>query len=169
MKLSILLIAALLFVGAVNAQSFSGFSGFFGPLHKPVNKSNPFSHSTTPLPDSTFFGFRPVASLIVQAFPGNFTQAGAGISLEHDTYKPSTTNMYTDWSAFLLAYGGYSLQALTTPIPPTTPTSVFGVGAGVSILNKRISLGGEYAFKNPDPTNNNHWLFTVGTSLSIIP
>lgn len=159
MKFKVLL-AALLFIGASASAQYKGFNGFFSPMSKPAAvKANPFAHSTTPLPDSTFLGFRPVASVVVQAYPGGIALAGIGVSFEHDTYNASTGNFYTDWSFALLGYAGGN-------VAPTSVQGVTAAGLNVSLFNKRLSVGGAYNFIPLLP--GQHWLVTIGTSLSII-
>lgn len=164
-----MIILILLSVGI--ASSCSAQVNFFGPLavhYRPAAKNN-FVRLTTPLPDSTYFGVRPVASVVVQAFPGNFSLAGLGAILEHDTYNATTGNMYTDWGIAALFYAGGNIpQATTTPAPPTTPSAVTAFGLNGSFFNKRVSIGYAYALKPVQLGSRNHSLFTVGTSFAII-
>lgn len=135
--------------------------GLFSPLAKQYRPAprNQFAHVTTALPDSTFTGFRAVASVVVQAYPGAFTLAGVGFSYEHDTYNTSTQNMYTNWSIAGLVYAGGS-------IAPSTPGAVVGLGPNLSLFNKRVSIGGAYLFT--PASNGSHFVVTLGTSLSFI-
>lgn len=155
MKNFIAIIALLLIGASVNAQSI------FKPMPKPYSVAHGNKlRLTTSLPDSTFLGFRFVASAVVQAYPGSIALAGLGFSYEHDTWNASTGNFYADYSVALLAYAGGS-------VAPTDLKAATAVGLNVSILNKRLSVGGAYNFL-PASSNGSHWLLTIGTSFSII-
>lgn len=154
MKIKLLVLSFFLFSIGAKAQIFS-------PRPKPIHQAiSPYARATTPLPDSTFKGLRLDASLVVQAYPGSLSLAGVGLVWESDTYNNTTGNWYTNVSAGVFLYAGGS-------IAPTNLQAATALGANVSFLNKRISVGGAYNFL-PASSNGSHFLFTLGTSIPII-
>lgn len=152
MKLSVLILVLVLAVsGSVTAQSF------FKPLPKLQKKYSLSMNATTPAPDSTFTGIRPIVSAAVYGYTkesGSSLFTGAGVSYEHDTYSLSTQKWYTDWSVGALFYAGGTSA-------PTGITGVTAMGVAVSFFNKLLSVGGAYNFQTKG------FMPTIGASISL--
>ena len=157
MKVLLLMLTMALIGGACFSQNnYHGFDGFWEHLPRYASaKQFRNMKATTLLPDSTYRGFRPLGSLVVQAYPGGSTLAGLGFGYEKSTYTVSTQSWYTNISVGLLIYAGGT-------IAPTNPNAVIAAGPNLSILNKRISIGGAWDFVNKRP------LLTFGTTLSFV-
>jgi hypothetical protein len=137
-----LLLASLLFIGVgANAQSL------FKPLPKPANdKVSQFARSlslstTTPLPDSTFKGFRFTGPMVLYALPNSTIFTGIGFDFESDVYNSTTQKWSTTWA---IAIGGYE----GGQIAPSNVSAVTAVGLSVSFLNKLITVGILYNLSN---------------------
>lgn len=152
----IILVLLMSGIAGFSQNTYHGFNGFLSPLPRyasPHQFRN--AKATTLLPDSTYRGFRPIGSLVVQAYPGASTLAGLGFDYEFNTYSASTQTWYTNYAIGLLVYAGGT-------IAPTTPNAVIATGLNLSLLNKRLSIGGAYDFVNKRP------LLTFGTTLSFV-
>ncbi len=148
---SLIFIALCFTIGTSYGQSF------FAPLPKLHGKYGGEFRSTTPLPDSTFTGFRPMISAAVYGYTkggGSSVFTGAGISYEKDSWNVSTQKWYTDWSVAALAYAGGTFA-------PTDAKSVIALGAALSFFNKLASVGAAYNLET------HTWMPTIGVSISL--
>lgn len=132
-----LIIIALVLSGiSVNAQSM------FKPLPKPsLIKYGMHYKSTTPLPDSTFTGFRFTGPMVLYALPNSTIFTGVGVSYENDSYNASTGKWYSNWA---IALGGYE----GGQIAPANVSAVTAVGLSVAFFNKLVTIGVLYNFSN---------------------
>jgi len=143
------------FIAFLLLISFTGFSqSFFKPIPKLYQPNRFALTATSTAPDSIFLGFRPAVSVVVQAYPGALTLAGAGADYEHDTYNYSTQKWYCDWAVGGLIYAGGT-------VAPTTPQAAVAAGISVSLFNKLVSIGGAWSFQQKQP------LLTFGTSINL--
>lgn len=101
------------------------------------------SNTVTPMPDSTFTGFRPVGPAVVYALPGSGVLAGVGVDFENSTWNATTQRWYKNWAIGIYAYGGGN-------VAPTSPQGVVAIGPAVSFLNGLISVGGAYSITAKD-------------------
>jgi hypothetical protein len=151
--MKLLFIAALLFIG-----SMAKGQSIFKPLPKITHTAiNPFARATTPLPDSTFTGFRPIVSAAVYGYTkqsGSSLFTGAGISYEWDTYNSTTQKWYTNESIGALFYAGGTSA-------PTGISGVTAVGLAVSFFNKLASFGAAYNIQTKSI------MPTIGVSVSL--
>jgi hypothetical protein len=131
---SILLLSILFISASVSAQSI------FRPLPK-LAKPNQFARATTPLPDSTFSGFRFTGPMVLYALPNSTIFTGVGFDYEHDKYDATTQKWSTNWA---IAIGGYEGGQFA----PSNVSAVTAIGLSVAFLNKLITIGVLYNFSN---------------------
>jgi hypothetical protein len=148
MKFTILILSfALLFSKGTMAQSL------FKPLPK-EGKSTRFIRATV-VPDSTWTGFRFIASLAAYSEPDNYLMTGFGIGWQHNTFKISTQKWYTDYSINGMLWGAGSV----TP-GPTNPAIATGITVG--FFNNLFLIGPDYNFT----TKKVGATLTIGISLN---
>jgi hypothetical protein len=131
MKLSILLIAALFIVEAVNAQSP------FKPLPK-LAVVNKFAKDVF-TPDSTIQAWRFIANIAAYAEPGNIAEAGLGYGYQWLKYDYTTQKWYANASVSLVAFAGGS-------VAPSTPSSIMSGAVMAGFLNNLFMVGPQYNF-----------------------
>lgn len=106
-----------------------------------------FTRATTPMPDSTFTGFR-FAPAVLYALPESTLYTGIQIVYEHATYKQMTKKWYTNWAVGLGAYEGGQLSNSKQPINETTIVKTLSaataLGINVSFFNKLLVIGALY-------------------------
>jgi hypothetical protein len=155
MKIKSILLLSVIFTLA--ASFCYSQKSFFHALPKieqrPKLNINPIVTST----DSTFFGVRPVASLLAYSLPNQNLQAGAGISLQRLRYTYATQSYYTDYSISLVGFAGGTLA-------PSTPSGVVSIGLLGGILNNVVQIGPAYNF-SPIATAHK-WQIMVALGIS---
>jgi hypothetical protein len=122
---------AILFAGAVNAQSI------FKPLPK-IAKPNKFARDVF-TPDSVMNAWRFIASIAAYSEPGNIAEAGAGFGLQNLKFDYTTQKWYCNWSISAVGFAGGS-------VVPTTPSSIGSAAIMVGALNNLVLIGPQYNF-----------------------
>jgi hypothetical protein len=134
---------------SANAQSM------FKPLPKiTYTAANPFARATTPLPDSTFTGFRFTGPMVLYALPNSTVFTGIGADYEHDVFNSTTGKWSTIWA---IAIGGYE----GGQIAPSSVSAVTAVGVSVAFFNKLLTIGVLYNI------SNKNFQGAVGPSVSL--
>ena len=104
---------------------------------------NPFARATTPMPDSTYTGFRPTATAAYgySNIGGSTVLAFVGIAYEKDTYQSVSQTFYTNWAVSIQVGTGASNGAVS--LQNATTIGLFG-----QFFNKLLTVGVGYNFAN---------------------
>jgi hypothetical protein len=122
---------AILFAGAVNAQSP------FKPLPK-LAAPNKFAKDVF-TPDSTIQAWRFIANIAAYSEPGNIAEAGVGYGYQWLKYDYTTAKWYCNASVSAVAFAGGS-------VAPTTPASIMSAAVMAGFLNNLFMVGPQYNF-----------------------
>lgn len=132
MKNSIAIIALLLAVATVNAQSF----------FKALPKTNKLELGVSSgVFGTTQWNFRPVVNVVGYSTPGNQLSTGGGVGYELDSYD-ATTQKWTSVVSFD-ALGWYNV-----PLAQQNSTNIIGYGGAIGLFNNLLLVGYKYDGKN---------------------